>query len=174
MVVRGQELRLASAELVPMHAGGAVAEGELAPAVALSTVALPASERPLRSPWSASVALGLLDGAAKDALLAGGRFGVERSFGAKRLALTFAPARARAPGMRENRVTAEVMPSWWLGAGRLSAGLGAGLGAGHGNREGGQRWPDPLDRARLCQPDGTFGGPACQSIRDAGERRAAR
>ncbi len=132
MVVRGQELRLASAELVPMHAGGAVAKGELAPAVALSTVALPASERPLRSPWSASVALGLLDGAAKDALLAGGRFGVERSFGAKRLALSLCAGTGRAPGMRENRVTAEVMPSWWLGAGRLSAGLGAGLGAGTG------------------------------------------
>jgi hypothetical protein len=34
--------------------------------------------------------------------------------------------------MCENRVTAEILPSWWLGNGRFSAGLGLGLGAGTG------------------------------------------
>jgi hypothetical protein len=34
--------------------------------------------------------------------------------------------------MRENRITAELLPSWWVGTGRASAGLGLGLGAGTG------------------------------------------
>lgn len=131
-LAEGQEQRLAGADLLPMHVGSAVAKGDQEPAVVVSVAAAPVSERQTRSSWSASVALGLLDGAAQGALLSGGRLAVERSFGAKRLAVSLSAGTGRAPGMREDRVTAEVLPSWWLGAGRVSAGLGLGLGAGTG------------------------------------------
>jgi len=131
-LARGQELRLAASEFAPMHSGSAVAKGDVDPEVGVSVAATPADHGPTWRPWSIVVELGVLDGAAKDARLGGGRLSLERHFGATRLAATLSAGTGRAPGMRENRVTAEVLPSWWLGTGRFSAGLGLGLGAGTG------------------------------------------
>ena len=130
-LAQGQELRLDASELIPMHSGSAVSKGDVDFESAISVTAAPASNGQPK-PWSIAVELGVLDGAAKDAVLGGGRLGLERRFGAKRLAVTISAGTGHAPGMRENRVTAEVLPSWWLGTGRLSAGLGLGLGAGTG------------------------------------------
>lgn len=143
-LAQGQELRLASADMIPMHVGSAVAKGELAPAVVVSTASVPTHTPPNRSPWSVSFALGLLDGAAKDALLAGGRFGLEHVVGARKLAVVLSAGTGRAPSMRENRVSVAVLPSWWLGADRVRAGLGLGLGAGAGfervDKDGQTHW----------------------------------
>jgi hypothetical protein len=131
-LAQGQELRLAANELVPMHSGSAVAKGGVDPDTLVSATAAPAGDGQAWRPWSIAVELGGLDGAAKNAVLGGGRFSLERHFGAKRLAVNISAGTGRAPGMRENRVTAEVLPSWWLGTGRFRAGLGLGLGAGTG------------------------------------------
>jgi len=129
-LAQGQELRLADSELIPMHSGSAVAKGDVAAEMVVSQAAAPDEQS--GRPWSIAVELGVLDGAAKDAVLIGGRLSLERHFGSKRLAVTIGAGTGSAPGMRENRVTAEVLPSWWLGTGRFSAGLGLGLGAGTG------------------------------------------
>lgn len=131
-LAQGQELRLAANEFIPMHAGSAVAKGDVDPVTVVSVAAAPAGDGQTWRPWSIAVELGVLDGAATDSVLGGGRISLERRFGAKRLAMTISAGTGRAPGMRENRVTAEVRPSWWLGGGRFSAGLGIGLGAGTG------------------------------------------
>jgi hypothetical protein len=132
VLAQGQELRLAGSDLVPVTAGSAVVKGGTEPESVVAGSVSPATDRHSVGPWSMSVALGLLDGATKDAMLTGGRVGVQRSFGAKRLAVNLGVGSGRATGLRENRVTAEVLPSWWLGRGRVSAGLGLGLGAGSG------------------------------------------
>ena len=137
-VAQGQELRLTAVELLPVHAGTAVAKGDAEAMV--STAAAPASDGQSWRSWSVSVDLGLLDGAARDAMLSGARLGLQRSFGTKCLAANISAGTGRAPGMRENRITAEVLPSWWVGTGRVSAGFGLGLGGGTGiERIGGGR-----------------------------------
>lgn len=130
-LAQGQELRLEASELIPMHSGSAVAKGDGDFEPVISVTAVPAGDGQLKL-WSIAVELGVLDGVAKDAVLGGGRLGLERRFGAKRLAVNISAGTGRASGMRENRVTADVLPSWWLGTGRFSAGLGLGLGAGTG------------------------------------------
>lgn len=129
-LVQGQELRLAASELIPMYSGNAVAKGDVAPETVVSMAAAPNGQAWL--PWSIAVEFGMQEGAAKNVVLGGGRLSLERRFGAKRLAVAINAGTGRAPGMRENRVTAEVLPSWWLGTGRVGAGLGLGLGAGTG------------------------------------------
>jgi hypothetical protein len=128
-VAKGQALYVAAAELLPVLAGPAVTKGDVA-VDGVAVHAAPARDERDQHLWSLVVGLGLMDGVAKDALLGGIHLGAQRSFGAKRMDMTLRAGSGRAPGMRENRVTAEVMPSLWAGLGRFSAGLGLGLGAG--------------------------------------------
>jgi len=119
-VARGQALRVAAAELQPVRGGLAVRKGD-------AELAAPA---PDDRAWSLVVGMGLLDGAAKDALLAGARLGVQRRLGVLRVEAALHAGTGRAPSMRENRVVAELLPSFWTGRGWLSAGVGLGLGGG--------------------------------------------
>lgn len=131
-LAQGQELHVSDEQLHPMRLGNASAKGTIDSAPALSAVAAPAAPSHGERPWSMSVMFGLLDGVANDTWLSGGRLAVERSFGNKRLGVSISAGTGRAPRMRENRVSAQVLPSWWLGQGRWRAGLGLGLGAGAG------------------------------------------
>jgi hypothetical protein len=128
-VAGGQTLQVAAAELIPVHAEPAVGKGG-ADVDVTAVSAPPAGQEQDQRPWSLAVGLGLMEGVAKDALLEGVDLGVQRRFGAKRVDVVLRAGSGRAPGMRENRVTGEVMPSLWAGLGRFGAGLGIGLGAG--------------------------------------------
>jgi hypothetical protein len=129
---QGQELRLAASAMLPIHAGAAMAKGDADTATIAAMATAPIPEGQASPPWSVSFASGLQNGVARDAMLLGARLGLQRSFGAKRLALSISASTGRAPHMRENRVTAEILPSWWVGTGRASLGLGLGLGGGTG------------------------------------------
>jgi hypothetical protein len=130
-VARGQERRLAAADLVPLLASAAATkgagEGDAPPVVARAAPA-PAPAAP--DAWAVAAAIGVSDGVAEGAWLGGVRAGLERRWGSSRLALVGAAGTGRAQGMREDRFGAELLPSGWIGRGRLGLGLGLGLGAG--------------------------------------------
>jgi hypothetical protein len=127
-VAQGQELSVTADELAPMLVGPAFAKGSAADETVFAAATASVQQAP--RPWSLSLSLGASDGISEDAVLAGGRLGLQRAFGNRRLALTLSGATGRAPGMRENRVAAAILPSWWVGGGRVRAGLGLAVGGG--------------------------------------------
>ena len=129
-VAGGQALRVVAGDLLPVHGERVASKGD-AEVETVTARAAPAREDvQAQHLWSILLGLGLMDGAAKDALLAGGLLGLRREIGAMRLDGALRAGTGRAPGMRENRVTAEILPSIWTGRGWFSAGLGVGLGGG--------------------------------------------
>jgi hypothetical protein len=129
-VAAGQVLRVAAAELSPVHAAPVASKGDAEVETVAARAAPVRVESGAHRPWSLLVEAGLMDGAAKDALLAGGLLGLRREIGSMRVDAAVRGGTGRAVGMRENRLTAEILPSLWLGRGRFSAGLGVGLGGG--------------------------------------------
>jgi hypothetical protein len=73
-----------------------------------------------------------MSGAADQSVLAGGRIGIERLRATTRLEVAILAGSGRGVRLRENRVGAEVLPSWWIGRGRVGAGLGLAVGGGAG------------------------------------------
>lgn len=127
-VTAGQALRVAADELQPVHTGAVANKGDAEAVVAASAAPVIGPQEPRA--WSLSLGGGVMDGAAKRTWLGGLQLGVERRFGAKQVDVALRAGTGRASGMRENRITAEAIPSLWTGAGRLGAGLGLGLGGG--------------------------------------------
>lgn len=76
-----------------------------------------------------------MTGAAKEATLAAVQVGLQRSFRAARVDFVLRGGTGRAPGLRESRVTAELLPSLWTGRGGFGAGIGLGLGGGIGYQQ---------------------------------------
>jgi hypothetical protein len=128
-VDQGQELKVAAADLRPTVGEPVARKGDGGAPVVIAAAPSP-REPPERGPWAVTAAAGLADGVADGASLGVVRAGVERSFGARRLAALLTAGTGRAPGMRENRFGAELLPSLWTGRGPARAGIGLGVGAG--------------------------------------------
>jgi hypothetical protein len=126
-----QALRVAAAELLPAPAGLAASKGD-ADIEAVAASAAPAQAGREQHPWALGLGLGFMDGAAKDAMLAAVHLGLQRSFARLRVDVVLRAGTGRAPSMREDRVTAEILPSLWTGRGGFAAGMGIALGGGIG------------------------------------------
>lgn len=131
----GQERRLAATEFVTAVSGAGTTKGIGGPEAIIAASPAPpdfGGERP----WALSAAVGLTEGVADGATLGIARVGLDHalgdsaSFGAHRLSLAAVAGSGRAPGLRENRFGVELMPTWWVGRGRVHMVLGIGLGAG--------------------------------------------
>jgi hypothetical protein len=142
----GQVSYVAETALAPVASSLAVRKGGAPMGAAVDVVATRRGsirDEDAPAPWALFAGLGLMDGAARDAVLASARVAVQRGDGAVHLDLVLTGGTGRAPGMRESRVTAEVAPSLWTGWGRLGAGFGLGLGAGFAQEQidhGGVHW----------------------------------
>ena len=133
-VATGQASRVAAAEFLPVRAGAVASKGD-ADVDVVAASAGPVGDPRERHAWALAAGAGVMDGAAKRAWLGGLQLGVGRRFGATQVDFAVRAGTGRAPGMRENRISAEVLPSRWIGAGRLGAGLGLGLGGGFADEQ---------------------------------------
>jgi len=137
-VAQGQERRVGAAEVLPVSTlsprvarkgdgdelAGALSAGAPAP-----EPSLPADR------WALAAAAGLAAGASGDlgdVWLGTLRVAVERRAGDFQLTGALMLGTGRAASTRENRVGAELLPTWWWGqaADQVRAGLGIGAGAG--------------------------------------------
>jgi hypothetical protein len=130
-LAQGQERKIASADLLPVDAAGALAaKGD---ETVIATHARPARRSPPASSspgWAASAAVGIDGGISDGALLKIGRVAVERRGDWQRLSLALAGGTGRTDRMRENRVGAELLESWWTTNRIINVGAGLGLGSG--------------------------------------------
>jgi hypothetical protein len=129
-VGQGQELKVAEADLRPTLGAAVSQKGDAGDPEVLS-LSPPLPEPIERGPWAVTAAAGVTEGIAEGASLGVLRAGAERSLGhSQRLAVLLMAGTGRAPGMRENRFGAALLPSLWTGGGRARAGIGLGVGGG--------------------------------------------